>query len=118
MTEDAATYVAEDGTVRQGYYGDGIQPWDRMVRLGIAAPFAVGSILKYLGRTKEPEHSLESARWYWARLIEFAKDEPPRQTSTPFYHHLNHFQAKTGIEQLRSELTAQEFLKIEPAAGV
>ncbi len=26
----------------------------------------------YLRRTKDPEHSLESARWYWRRLGEMA----------------------------------------------
>ena len=29
-------------------------------------------VLRYLRRTKDPEHSLESARWYWARLHEMA----------------------------------------------
>lgn len=64
------THTADDGTVRQDYYGAGEQPWDTIVRLGWAAPFAAGNILKYLRRDKAQAHSLESARWYRERLNE------------------------------------------------
>lgn len=61
-----------DGTVRKAHYGDGVQPWDLIVAAGWASEFAAGCVLRYLRRTKDPEHSLESARWYWARLNELA----------------------------------------------
>lgn len=64
------THLAADGTVRQDHYGDGEQPWDAIVRLGWAPQFAAANIIKYLRRTKEPKHSIESAKWYWARLCE------------------------------------------------
>jgi hypothetical protein len=62
-----------DGTVRKAHYGDGIQPWDLIVAAGWAPEFAAGCVLRYLRRTKDPEHSLESARWYWTQLHELAK---------------------------------------------
>ena len=65
-----ATRVADDGTIRQVHYGAGRQPWDDIVAAGWAPAFAAGNVLKYLRRSKEPEHSLESAHWYWARLRE------------------------------------------------
>ncbi len=55
---------------RQPWYGDGRQPWDDIVLAGWAPEFAAGNVLKYLRRTKAPEHSLESARWYYQRLKE------------------------------------------------
>lgn len=58
-----------EGT-RKPWYGSGEQPWDIMKDIGWSEHFAAGCILKYMMRTKEPEHSLESARWYWARLGE------------------------------------------------
>lgn len=58
----------QDGTVRKAHYGEGKQPWDTMVEMGIGAEFAAGSIIKYLRRSKDPEHSKESARWYYVRL--------------------------------------------------
>ena len=70
-----STHRAADGTVRQDHYSDGEQPWDVIVRLGWGPQFAAGNVLKYLRRTKEPEHSLESARWYWARLQEMSLAE-------------------------------------------
>lgn len=75
-----------DGTTRKAHYGDGIQPWDTMVTLGWAPYFAAASILKYVRRTKDPEHSLESARWYYAQLYKFAAAEGkvyPRPGSGP-----------------------------------
>jgi hypothetical protein len=65
-------HTAEDGTVRQDHYGDGRQPWDDIVDAHWGPAFAAGNVLKYLRRTKDPKHSLESARWYWARLREFS----------------------------------------------
>jgi hypothetical protein len=51
-----------DGTVRKAHYGDGVQPWDLIVAAGWAPEFAAGCVLRYLRRTKDPDHSLESAR--------------------------------------------------------
>jgi hypothetical protein len=59
-----------DATERQPQYGDGRQPWDDIVEEGWAPEFAAGNVLKYLRRDKAREHSLASARWYWARLNE------------------------------------------------
>lgn len=64
-----------DGTVRKAHYGSGEQPWDIIVRMGYGPHFAAGNVLKNLRRDKEPEHSLESARWYYARLKELMKRE-------------------------------------------
>jgi hypothetical protein len=72
-----STYQADDGTIRQDHYGTGRQPWDDIVDQGWAPEFAAGNILKYLRRTKDPEHSAESARWYWLRLIELMVRHPP-----------------------------------------
>jgi hypothetical protein len=60
---------------RQAHYGQGRQAWDDILDEGWAPEFAAGNILKYLRRTKEPEHSLESARWYYARLTEMMRGE-------------------------------------------
>ena len=67
------TELGEDGSVRKAHYGDGKQPIDHIIAAGWGPEFCAGNVLKYLRRTKEPEHSLESARWYWARLLEFAE---------------------------------------------
>jgi len=67
--------AGQDGTVRKAHYGDGRQPWDDMVDLNIAAEFAAGSILKYLRRDKDREHSLESAKWYYNQLYQHAAAE-------------------------------------------
>ena len=61
-------FLAQDQTVRKSWYGDGEQPYDTAVRLGWGPAFAATNVLKYIRRTKAPEHSLESARWYYARL--------------------------------------------------
>ena len=65
------THADDRGVVRQDHYGAGRQPWDDIVEQGWAIEFSAGNVLKYLRRTKEPEHSLESARWYLTRLHEF-----------------------------------------------
>lgn len=69
------THVAEDGTLRKSRYGTGRQPWDDIVDLGWGPHFAAGNVLKYLRRDKDREHSIESARWYYARLTEEATYE-------------------------------------------
>jgi hypothetical protein len=66
--EDETVHKAEDGSIRQDHYGSGHQPWDDIKDQGWAPEFAAGNILKYLRRSKNEEHSLKSARWYWAQL--------------------------------------------------
>ena len=78
------THTADDGTVRQDHYGLARQPWDDIVSVGWAPYFAAGNVLKYLRRTKDPEHSLESARWYWARLREMFNGDYPDASGVYF----------------------------------
>ena len=65
------------GVPRQDHYGAGRQPWDDILDAGWAPEFAAGNVLKYLRRSKDPEHSLEAARWYYARLLELSRGELP-----------------------------------------
>lgn len=62
------------GDGRKVHYGEGKQPLDTMLEMGWAPHFAAGSIIKYLRRTKSPEHSLESARFYYKLLVDKAVD--------------------------------------------
>lgn len=75
MNEDREE-KGKDGSVRKAHYGDGEQPWDTVVLEGWAPHFAAANVLKYLRRTKDPKHSLESARWYHERLIEMFSATP------------------------------------------
>lgn len=59
-----------DSEPRKAHYGDGVQPWDVILASGWGPGFAAGNVLKYLRRTKNPEHSAESASWYYDRLVE------------------------------------------------
>lgn len=69
----AKEFIASDGTVRQSHYGSGRQPWDDICDYTEWAPyFCAANVLKYMRRTKEPNHSRRSAKWYLARLQEFA----------------------------------------------
>lgn len=63
------------GESRKAHYGDGEQPWDVIVASGWGPAFAAGCVLRYLRRDKAREHSIESARWYYARLVEGAAAE-------------------------------------------
>jgi hypothetical protein len=58
------------GEARKSHYGEGEQPWDVIVASGWGPAFAASCVLRYLRRDKALEHSLESARWYYARLVE------------------------------------------------
>jgi hypothetical protein len=86
---------------RKPWYGDGEQPWDSVKRLGWAPQFAASNVIKYLRRTKEPEHSLESARWYYARLRELADTSRYRMTAPGI------------LAALRNELTTDEIARLE-----
>ncbi len=66
------TFVAPDGTTRPPHYGDGVQPWDTIVRLNWAPHFAAGNVIKYLRRTKDVEDSRRKAIWYYRELAKMA----------------------------------------------
>lgn len=66
------TEPGADGSVRKAHYGAGRQPWDDILDAGWGPAFAAGCVLRYLRRTKDHDHSLESARWYVERLVELA----------------------------------------------
>lgn len=63
------------GDGRKAHYGEGRQPIDDIRDAGWAPPFAASCILRYLRRTKDPAHSLESARWYWRYLNDLCRDD-------------------------------------------
>lgn len=69
------TAPGKDGSVRKAHYGDGVQPWDTTVASGWGPHAAAFCVLRYLRRDKAKEHSIESARWYYTRLIEFVAEE-------------------------------------------
>ena len=97
------THTDSHGVARQDHYGAGRQPWDDIVDLGWAPAFAAGNVLKYLRRDKRPEHSLESARWYWRRLQEFRRDA----------RYLYRGAASVAVVKLSELLTAEELAKLE-----
>lgn len=70
-----ATHSDDRGVPRQDHYGAGRQPWDDILDAGWAPEFATGNVLKYLRRTKDRTHSVESARWYWTRLKEMTRGD-------------------------------------------
>lgn len=70
MANEDEDRLRDDDTQRKRHYGAGKQPWDTIKELGWAAEFAASNVLKYMRRVKDREHSVESARWYYARLKE------------------------------------------------
>ena len=76
-----ADLAPDRGDGRKVHYGSGEQPWDVIVASGWGPAFAAGNVVKYLRRNKAPEHSLESARWYYARLYEGAAGDVPNWTN-------------------------------------
>ncbi len=86
------------GTDRKAHYGSGRQPWDDIMALGWAPEFAAGNVLKYLRRVKDPEHSLESARWYFKKLHDMVGQAVPR--------------AQDVFTKLVGELTHEELLAV------
>jgi hypothetical protein len=73
--QTSVTHLDERGTPRQAHYGAGRQPWDDVLDAGWAPEFCAGNVLKYLRRDKERQHSVESARWYYRRLVELSRGE-------------------------------------------
>lgn len=98
--------IYEDrGDGRKTHYGSGRQPWDDIVEAGWGPPFAASNVLKYLRRTKDLEHSLESARWYWQRLNEMTTSLTPCPfLDTP--HHSAY--AKVCLVRLITLLSTEE----------
>lgn len=104
--------VGLSGEKRKAHYGDGRQPWDAMLELGIGPHFAAGSILKYLRRDKDPEHSAESARWYYHQLVRLAD---PRESGFPHRDRQAQFEVFNEVQtskrlliSLLAELTPEE----------
>lgn len=94
-------HKAEDGTVRKSHYlrnERGEQPWDTAVRRGWGPIGAAFSILSYLRRDKDRDHSTKSAKWYRDRLREFVESNTPGALET--------------AEALSDELTKEEFQRI------
>lgn len=77
------------GEARKAHYGDGEQPWDAIVASGWGPAFAAGCVVRYLRRDKAREHSLESARWYYARLVEGVATRPGEATSAEWQRALD-----------------------------
>lgn len=96
--------VGVDGTARKPWYGEGRQPWDDMKEIGWAQDFAAASIFMYLRRTKDPEQSIESARWYWVELEKLSLDR-----DYPW-----HPRANIVIGQLMRLLTVEEKRRLTP----
>ena len=104
------TFRSQDETTRQGYYGpDGEQPWDVIKRLGFAAEFAAGNVLKYMKRTKpgQEAHSLASARWYHDRLVGF----------TLRGHYRDRRHAADLYDRVMGELTVAERARLAEAVA-
>lgn len=98
-----------NGEQRKTHYGEGRQPWDEILDALWAPEFAAGNILKYLRRVKDPDHSLESARWYYARLVEMMRGRS-LPTSLSKASHVSRFIGRAAAVMVRLEelLTADE----------
>lgn len=97
------------GDGRKTHYGDGKQPWDTIRENGWEIHWLAGNIVKYLRRTKDPEHSYESAQIYWKRLLALELEEAAARYGTR-RHCLG---ASEAIAQLRVELTEFEMSILE-----
>ena len=93
-----------DREPRKAHYGvEGEQPWDAMLRLGWGPVAAASNILRYLRRSKMPEHSLESARWYYARLYEgAARENTSRDPESPWSEALGKLENELTRDELRT----------------
>lgn len=99
-------HLDNSGVVRQNHYGPGRQPWDDIVDLGWAPEFAAGNVLKYLRRDKQREHSVDSAKWYHARLMELC--HPAQSGSTTLYT----YRAMRVRQELYKLLTEEEHAQL------
>jgi hypothetical protein len=108
-----STHPDELGVPRQDHYGQGRQPWDEILDANWAPEFCAGNVLKYLRRTKDPEHSLESARWYWLRLHELALGKLlPPVAERKSGRQIALGRANAAIVRLRELLTREELDKL------
>lgn len=108
----AATREASgiDNTTRKAHYGDGEQPWDVIVLMGWGPAFASGNVLKYLRRSKHPEHSLESAAWYYARLVEGMIKE--LKSGKDYIDYTPKLSWSAAFHMLECELTQEERARV------
>lgn len=93
----APEHTATDGTTRKNHYGSGRQPWDDIKDAGWAPHFAAANVLKYMRRTKDPEHSLESERWYYKQLWGMAQQD---------------MRAMLVLQQLQGLLLGEEMVRL------
>lgn len=98
----APEHNGTDGTKRKDHYGEGKQPWDTIKEMGWAPAFAASNVIKYLRRTKDPEHSLESARWYDAQLRAMVRET--NSFENPFIEEI--------WNKLQNELTPGEHARL------
>lgn len=73
-----------DAAERQAHYGARRQAWDDIVDASWGPGFAGGNVLKYLRRDKEPDHSLDSARWYWRQIVDRSERRGLGYDATPW----------------------------------
>lgn len=88
------------GDGRKAHYGTGKQPVDTIREHGWAPGFFAGNVVKYLRRTKDPEHSLESALVYYKWLCDEC-----RKTDSDDY--------QKALIKLLDELTLEELEKVK-----
>ncbi len=86
------------GDGRKVHYGAGKQPIDTWIELGWAPYAYAANVVKYLRRTKEPEHSLESAQVCYRMLREAISPDDPIPGKV--------------FAQLLAELTEEEYQKV------
>lgn len=101
-----------DAEPRKAHYGEsGAQPWDLILAAGWGPAFAAGNVLKYLRRSKNPEHSAESAAWYYDRLVDGAAGHIPNWSN---------FEARMlwqrALDDLESRLSTEELLRVRRLA--
>lgn len=99
---------AERGDGRKLHYGAGKQPIDTIMELGMGPGFCAGNVLKYLRRSKAPEHSTESARVYFRWSKELAEADAGLRKR-------GNWQPAMGLEfhrRLVMELTVSEFAMV------
>ena len=116
MYEDRST-PGTLGEPRKAHYGAGRQPWDIILDAGWAPEYAAGNVLKYMRRTKDPEHSLESARWFYARLYEMMVGRllPTGAVGSPRRISRVVGRAAAVMVALNDELTADEKKVLAPS---
>lgn len=106
MTESNLAPERAAGDGRKAHYGEGEQPWDVILASGWGPAFAASNVVKYLRRSKNPEHSAESASWYYDRLVEGAAGAIPNWTNPEA-----RAVWQTALDRLELILTTAELLR-------